>query len=224
MRSPAPPTLLPTLLAQIREAWAERTAVDLVHRLAADHEDLADDLYDYLDYLADLDLDDVSPDTRNRSAFAEAVRTWRDRNLPPSESPNPSDCGTSPPATPRPLSLVKLAKTRTGLRSREIERRTGLPCALLTKVGQYRRHLPRSWGREVERRFSTGLGIDAEETRASYEAGYSPVRDAASRSGEIDGRVPTPEGLLDMCGVSDPDERAFWLSLAEEDPDLPERP
>lgn len=84
--------LLSGLLAQVRDAWTTRRDTATVQRLASQYPDYADALYDYLDLLVELDLDDRSPDTRGWVAFAENVREWRDERFPSSSD----DCGGLP--------------------------------------------------------------------------------------------------------------------------------
>lgn len=218
MRTPTP-DLLPGILAQIREAWTTRRDTALIHRLAAEHEEHADTLYDFLGHLVDLELDRLHPDTRERVAFAETVQTWLDDRHSP---PDTDDCGGSSPGgsdpgDARPQSVLKLIKGRTGRRGREIEQDTGMRPAFFSKTSQHAEHLPPTWGREVAGRTHRAYPdhVTEDEVFDSWRRGYRTERQAASRSGAIDNSVPTPELLLDMCGVTDPDERAFWLGLAD---------
>lgn len=219
MRSPTP-DLLPGLLAQIREAWTDRRDTALVHRLAARYEEHADTLYDFLDHLVDLDLDRRSPDTRDRVAFAEAVRDWRDDRFP---SPGTDDCGGAPPDGPtpsdvRPQPVLKLVKGRTGLRGPDIERDTRMRPAFISKTNQHAADLPAAWGREISGRLHRAYPgeVGEDEAFVSWRHGYRTDRQAASRSGAVDHSAPTPEELLDMCRVTDPEERALWLRLADD--------
>ena len=217
MRSPTTDSL-PGLLAQVREAWTTRRDTALVHRLATEHEEHADTLYDFLDHLVDLDLDARSPDTRDRAAFAETVRAWRDDSTSP---PGTDDCGGAPPdgsnpADALPPSVLRLVKSRTGRRGREIEQDTGMRPAFFSKTSQHSEHLPASWGQEIAGRIYRAYSdeMTKAEVLNSWQHGHRTGRQAASRSSAVDKSVPTPEEVLDMCGVTDPDERTFWLGLA----------
>lgn len=223
MRSPTTASL-PGLLAQIREAWTTRRDTALVHRLATEHEEHADTLYDFLDHLVDLDLDARTPDTRGRAAFADTVRAWRDDYH---SSPGTDDCGGAPPdgsnpADTLPPSVLRLVKSRTGRRGREIEQDTGMRPAFFSKTSQHSEHLPASWGREIAVRTHRAYSGEVTEAEVfdSWQHGHRTDRQAASRSSAVDNSAPTSEDILDMCGVTDPDERAFWLGLADSSSDL----
>ena len=208
---------LSRLLTQIREAWHERKDVSVVHELASEYPDLADTLYDYLDLLVELDLDDRVPDTRGREEFAATVCAWRDEHFPPSAD----DCGDPPagdpaPDEPRPQPVLRLLQDKTGMRAKAVAAQIGMRPAFITKINQHARDLPQSWGRELASRAHDQFGIDEELTLDAHFNGYRTGRLAASRSGVFEGSAPTPEDVLDQCTITDPEERALWLRLAEE--------
>lgn len=225
-------TLLPSLLAQVREAWTNQRDTALVHELAETHPDHADALFDYLDLLVELDLDDQTPDTRGRAAFAQAVEAWRLRRFPATSDEDTSDedgdaggnhsedepgggqPGERDDNPPRPL--LGLIKSRAQVRAREVEARTGLKPLFITKSNQYAAHLSPAWRRKVVDTCHEAFPqISRADLEAAYDEGYAPQSLAASRDTAFSQATPTPAEILDQCGITDPAERARWLRLAE---------
>ena len=210
--------LLSGLFSQIREAWTERRDTTIVTRLASEYNAYADTLFDYLDYLVDLQLERRSPDISDCVTFADTLTVWKKNNLFPPDNNGREGYNPNKPKTPLPQTILRLVKTKTGLRGAEIERDTKMRLSFLSKTSQHAEHLSDSWGGEIVRRIRGAYPdhLSDREVFESWRYGFRTERQAASRSSAIDNAVPSPEEILDMCRVTDLAERAIWLRLVDE--------
>jgi hypothetical protein len=231
--------LLDDLLAEVEAAWIGRRDATVVDRLAAQHPQHAEELYEFFAELFFAERGDNVPtgledalgesldrwfEERGRHIANEAVEAARsaEASTPPEPSPV-TDAAASAPPSPTPSGgegarasarpFLTLVEETTGLEAEEIAERLGdLTAEFLLFTERYPELYPFPVRRELGRRTQRLFGIPVEEVILAFE--YRPeIRIAASRSRGYTGRPASFEELLRRAGLSFEQQR-YWTNLA----------
>lgn len=214
------------VFAKLEAAWIGRRDATAVDRLAAEHPELSEELYEFF---ADMVLGEADPrapegvsrwdaqawlEREGHRIGREAAEAARGQNQPPH----------GPAALPLPhagasaeLPFIDFVEEVTELDSEEIARRLGpnVTVELLLTTGRHPDLFPRQVREELARRAERVFDIPTAKSLASFD--YQPARHlrAASR-GRAYGAAPTSfRELLRQCNLT-PEQQMYWISIAKE--------
>lgn len=230
------------LLAEVEAAWIGRRDATVVDRLAAQHPEYAEDLYEFF---ADLFFaerrDKISEE--GESGLGESLERWFEEKgqhiaREAAESARSATSATLPtdPAAQDAIEpadsnatgtqtedaresarpYLALVEDHTGLDTNEIAERLGdgYTAELLLLTQRYPQLYPAPVRSEFASRTEQQFGIPSEQVLLSFE--YQPeLRVAASRSKAYGASPSTWEDLLQRAGLT-PERQRSWADLAKE--------
>lgn len=230
------------LLAEIEAAWIGRRDATVVDRLAAQHPEYAEDLYEFFaDLFSAERRDNIPAEVENE--LGESLERWFEATgqhiAREAAEAALSATPTTPPAAPaapdateparsnatgtetedaresaRPY--LALVEDHTGLDTGEIAERLGdgYTVELLLLTQRYPQLYPAPVRSEFASRTEQQFGIPSEQVLLSFE--YQPeLRMAASRSKAYGASPLTWEDLLQRAGLT-PERQRSWADLAKE--------
>ncbi|HTE45673.1 MAG TPA: hypothetical protein VK636_10550 [Gemmatimonadaceae bacterium] len=190
---------------EIERAWNDARDDSPVHRLAAAHPDLADELYDFFVCVVEANdnLGDEYPD------FAETEQ--RARELIAGNAQAPPTSQVAPKKT-----FLALVRDTTGEYIDDIAGSMDLPPDFLVDASEHGRILPRRAREELVRRACRTRTIDEAEALAAFDVPPS-LRRAASRNRVFEPSNDTYKDVVERSSLS-AEAKRFWLSFAEHSP------
>ena len=204
-----------TLYDQIRTAWDTNRDVAVAYHLAEDHPDLADDIRDYARVLVRLALDEHAPDPEGDAALASAAAAWLSEQYPTDPSASSAGGASRSADAATPPTPLRLITSCSGKKAADAAREMGVTVLFISAVSRHARSIPTRWHSELARRAHNAFGIPTDQAENSFRHGLDAGRLAASRGGAF-GPPPSPEQILDQGGITDPADRAPWLSLVDD--------
>jgi hypothetical protein len=206
------------LTSEIEDAWNERRDHAVVDRLAAEHPELAEELYQFF-------ADVVEAAFGNRTGNAdpalqladERMRSWLEgegfRRLAQAARSSAAS-STSPDTTTAPaMSFLAYLRKATGSDLTRIASALSISPAFLVGTSDHPEVIPDGARRELVRRVRTQFGLEENAILASLDYRPSPLRQAASRPRVQETPQISYPGLVQNSGLSPADEE-FWLSLS----------
>lgn len=247
MKSNVPNTtatdLFQQLIVQLEHAWNRNREDQLVDRLAAEHPELAEQLYEFFADLveADLELDRPRPDL---AAADERARQWLEREgyrkasaarsaaavektptptaatTGPSSSPEP----VTPPRAPRPTpaggAVIRAPRPFLGLLREETGESTSVLAAaldvtadFLVDISDNADVLTEAARAELADRAARARGIDHGRSLAALATCDSKFKRAASRDSPYRPHKVTYAELVRRSGLA-PEQQQYWLRFA----------
>jgi hypothetical protein len=226
--------VLPQLLEEIERAWNARGDHEVVHRLAQEHPELIEDLYEFF---ADL-MDSRTDLGRERSEYADLDRRVKDylgregheRAAAARQAvaaavtrTDSTAAGTPPPSERIAVSPARTLAGRTFLGAlREVTGEAvdtlasamGITADFLVTVSDHGRVIPiRARQELVKRARGAGRAPNESELLASFDVQPPAMKRAASRESAFGQNAPDYETLVRLSGLADA-EKSFWLRLA----------
>jgi hypothetical protein len=187
---------------QIELAWNERMDDSVVHRLAAEHPELADELYDFFADVIEAEdfLDQPRPenavDRRVRDMLIQARHDNRDDQAAPSKT------------------FLALVRDCSDDHVDDIAESMQMPADFLVDASDHGTKLPARAREEFVRRLRRvrlTREIDIGEALASFDA-PAKLRRAASRKGPYRPIEVSYRDLVERSSMSD-EEKRYWLDL-----------
>lgn len=217
------------VFAELEAAWVGRRDASAVDRLAAEHPELSEELYEFF---ADLVLGegDASQPGAPEGAPRWDAQAWLELegHRIGREAAEAARGGTQPPHAPVALPLpavgagaelpfLDFVEEVTELDGEAIALRLepNVSIELLLATRRHPELFPRQVREELALRAERLFGISTAESLASFD--YEPARHrrAASR-GKAYGAAPTSfRELLRQCGLT-PEQQMYWISIAKE--------
>lgn len=199
---------LHALFAQIETAWEEHGDADLVHRLAAEHPEHAEEMYSFFDAIS---RDEELPPGVGEAAVRNTLALLKgEHEAGLAELTAARGGGPSPPQD-----LLGLLVEASGKDPLEIvEAMEDTPLELLDAFAQYPQLVKPGARRAVATRAYRGLDITPYRVLRKFEESADFAR-AASRQGGYSAPPTSYEDLLGLAGLP-PKLRSLWLQLGAE--------
>ena len=214
------------VFAELEAAWIGSRDAAAVDRLAAEHPELSEELYEFF---ADMVFGERDPGT------PEGVPRWdaqawleREGHQIGREAADAARGGNQPPhgpaALPFPrasagakLPFLDLLEEMTRLEDEDIAARLepNVSIELLLAAGDYPKLFPSQVREELARRAERVFGIPTAHSLGAFD--YQPARHlrAASRGGVYGAAPTTFRELLRRCSLT-PEQQMYWISLSKE--------
>jgi hypothetical protein len=213
--------LLPRLWEEIERGWNAGRDHELVHRLAAEHPELAEALYEFF---ADVvqGADDLGRVRPEYAAHDRKVREYLEREgyqraasaafaAPPTETPASGNKEETPTASQSPTFLALLRK-RTGKSVDSLAAALDVTPDFLVVLSENGPILPPQARRELARRAMEIHSLNESDLLTSFSIAPRPMQRAASRRKAFISKGITYAVLVNSSGL-DPAQKKFWLTL-----------
>lgn len=216
--------LLPRLRDEIERAWNARQDHELVHRIAAEHPALADELYDFF-----ADMIEAQEDVgRPRPELADSARRVREyleregyqRAAAAKGAATTSITADSPTPTRRvaeqhgePRTFLGFLRGETGQSVHALADAIGITPDFLVVVSENGAIVPTKARNELVKRVRKVHNLSEAELLASLAVAPPAQRVAASRPKAYTAKTVSFEALVNASGL-DPEQKEYWRSLA----------
>lgn len=222
--------LLYRLTEKIERAWNERRDYEIVHRLADEHPELANELYEFFADVFEAD-DQIDRPRPERAEMDAAVLAWlreegytlaaahfdpaesESKTTPISLSQGGGDSASNPPAMPGE-SFVGYLRRTTGESVEKLAADIDITPEFLIGLSDNGVIVPPRAGTEVCRRVMRVHRLDAKTLISTLaQSGRTPMAKAASRQRAYESKKLTYADVVRWSSMDDIRQR-FWLDLA----------